>query len=96
MLVEKPLYDEAVSTMAELAGAIRVGDPLDPETQMGSLISTAHRDRVHGFVERAADAEVVAGGSVPDGAGAFYPPPSSRRPTTPRSRRKRSSARSSP
>ena len=53
MLVEKPLYDEAVSRMAELAGGIKVGDPLDPETQMGSLVSTAHRDRVHGFVERA-------------------------------------------
>jgi acyl-CoA reductase-like NAD-dependent aldehyde dehydrogenase len=76
MLVEKPLYDEAVSKMAELAGAIRVGDPLDSETQMGSLISSAHRDRVHGFVDRAAggDGELHAGGAVPDGAGAFYPP----------------------
>ena len=75
MLVEKPLYDEAVSKMGELAAAIRVGDPLDSETQMGSLISTAHRDRVHGFVERAGDgAEVVTGGVVPEGAGAFYPP----------------------
>jgi aldehyde dehydrogenase (NAD+)/betaine-aldehyde dehydrogenase len=75
LLVEKPLYDEAVATMAELAGGIKVGDPLDAETQMGSLISTAHRERVHGFVERAGDgAEVVSGGSLPEGAGAFYPP----------------------
>ena len=76
MLVEKPLYDEAVSKMAEFAGGIKVGDPLDPETQMGSLISAAHRDRVHGFVERGGveGAEVLAGGAVPDGAGAFYPP----------------------
>jgi acyl-CoA reductase-like NAD-dependent aldehyde dehydrogenase len=75
MLVEKPLYDEAVAKMAELAGGVRVGDPLDPETQMGSLVSTAHRDRVHGFVERAADgADIVTGGVVPEGAGAFYPP----------------------
>ena len=75
MLVEKPLYDDAVAQMAELAGGIKVGDPLDPETQMGSLISAPHRDRVHGFVERAgAGAELVAGGAVPDGAGAFYPP----------------------
>ncbi len=75
MLVEKPLYDEAVSRMAEFAGGIKVGDPLDPETQMGSLVSIAHRDRVHGFVERAGDgAEVLAGGALPDGPGAFYPP----------------------
>jgi aldehyde dehydrogenase (NAD+)/betaine-aldehyde dehydrogenase len=76
LLVEKPLYDEAVSRMAELAGAVKVGDPLDPDTQMGSLISSAHRDRVHGFVERGAGggADVLAGGAVPDGPGAFYPP----------------------
>jgi acyl-CoA reductase-like NAD-dependent aldehyde dehydrogenase len=75
MLVEKPLYDEAVSSMAAFAGGIKVGDPLDPETQMGSLVSIGHRERVHGFVERAGEgAEVVTGGEVPDGAGAFYPP----------------------
>jgi aldehyde dehydrogenase (NAD+)/betaine-aldehyde dehydrogenase len=76
LLVEKPLYDEVVSKMSQYAGAIRVGNPLDPETQVGSLISTAHRERVHGFVERGSSegAEVVTGGAVPDGAGAFYPP----------------------
>jgi acyl-CoA reductase-like NAD-dependent aldehyde dehydrogenase len=76
MLVEKSLYDEAVATMVELAGAIKVGDPLDSETQVGSLISTAHRERVHGLVERgaAAGAEVLTGGDLPEGPGAFYPP----------------------
>jgi len=76
LLVEQPLYDEAVSALAELADGIRVGDPLDAETQMGSLISSAHRDRVHGFVERGvgAGAEVLTGGAVPEGPGAFYPP----------------------
>jgi len=43
-LVEASLYDEFVSRFADYAKQIRVGDPLDPETQMGSLISTAHRD----------------------------------------------------
>ena len=64
VLVEASLYDEFVSRFADYAKQIRVGDPLDPETQMGSLISTAHRDRVHGFVERGVKegAEVVAGG----------------------------------
>jgi aldehyde dehydrogenase (NAD+)/betaine-aldehyde dehydrogenase len=53
-----------------------VGDPLDAETQMGSLISTTHRDKVHGFVEgaRAEGAEVTTGGAIDDGPGAFYPP----------------------
>ena len=76
VLVEKPVYDDVVTAFAEKAAAVKMGDPLDEETQMGSLISQAHRERVHGFVERSAGegAEVVAGGAVPDGAGAFYPP----------------------
>jgi aldehyde dehydrogenase (NAD+)/betaine-aldehyde dehydrogenase len=76
LLVEASIYDDVVSKLGEHAGAIRVGDPLDPETQMGSLISQAHRDRVHGFVERGTGegAEVVTGGSLPEGPGAFYPP----------------------
>jgi acyl-CoA reductase-like NAD-dependent aldehyde dehydrogenase len=76
VLVEASLYDEFVSRFADYAKQIRVGDPLDPETQMGSLISTAHRDRVHGFVERGMKegAEVVAGGEFGDGKGAFYRP----------------------
>ena len=76
ILVEASVHDEFVSRFADTAGKIRVGDPLDPETQMGSLISPAHRDRVHGFVERGRDegAEVVAGGEPVSGGGAFYPP----------------------
>jgi acyl-CoA reductase-like NAD-dependent aldehyde dehydrogenase len=76
ILVEAPLYDEFVSRFAALAGSVKVGDPLDPETQMGSLISTTHRDKVHGFVERGIDegAEVVTGGEPADGDGAFYAP----------------------
>jgi acyl-CoA reductase-like NAD-dependent aldehyde dehydrogenase len=76
VLVEKPLYDDFVSRFSDAAGRIKVGDPLDPETQMGSLISQNHRDRVHGFVEKGREegAEVVAGGEPADGDGAFYPP----------------------
>jgi aldehyde dehydrogenase (NAD+)/betaine-aldehyde dehydrogenase len=76
VLVEKPLYDDFVARFSEGAAALRVGDPLDPETQVGSLISGEHRDRVHGYVESGRDegAEVVAGGEPADGKGAFYPP----------------------
>jgi acyl-CoA reductase-like NAD-dependent aldehyde dehydrogenase len=76
VLVEAPLYDDFVAKFAELAGGLKIGDPLEPETQVGSLISNDHRDRVHGFVESGQEegAEVVTGGSVPEGDGAFYPP----------------------
>ncbi|HSO01428.1 MAG TPA: aldehyde dehydrogenase family protein, partial [Gaiellaceae bacterium] len=74
VLVEQSLYDEFVGRFTELASTLRMGDPLDPETQMGSLISQAHRERVHGFVEsaRGEGAEVVLGGEP--GEHAFYPP----------------------
>ncbi|MFL5952714.1 MAG: aldehyde dehydrogenase family protein [Gaiellaceae bacterium] len=76
LLVEQSLYDDVVAQVTELSQKVRVGDPLDAETQMGSLISTAHREKVHGFVEsaRSEGAEVTTGGTIGDGPGAFYPP----------------------
>jgi len=76
LLVEQPLYDDVVAQVTELSQRVRVGDPLDAETQMGSLISQAHRAKVHGFVDGAREdgAEVTTGGAIGDGPGAFYPP----------------------
>jgi acyl-CoA reductase-like NAD-dependent aldehyde dehydrogenase len=76
VLVEKSLYDDFVSRFTDTAARMHVGDPLDPETHMGSLISQSHRDKVHTFVETGRDegAEVVTGGEPAAGDGAFYPP----------------------
>jgi acyl-CoA reductase-like NAD-dependent aldehyde dehydrogenase len=76
LLVEKSMYDDVVAQVTELSQRVKVGDPLDPETQMGSLISQSHRAKVHGFVDGARDegAEITTGGQVGDGPGAFYPP----------------------
>jgi aldehyde dehydrogenase (NAD+)/betaine-aldehyde dehydrogenase len=76
VLVEASIYDDFVARFAAAAQQLKVGDPLDAETQVGSLISTAHRDRVHGYVEKGREegAEVVVGGEAGDGAGAFYAP----------------------
>jgi acyl-CoA reductase-like NAD-dependent aldehyde dehydrogenase len=76
ILVERPAYDDFVERFSEAAGRLKVGDPLDAETQIGSLISATHREKVHGFVEGGRDegAELVAGGELPDGDGFFYPP----------------------
>jgi aldehyde dehydrogenase (NAD+) len=68
MLVHERRYDEAVSLAAESAAGYRAGDPFDPATRLGPLVSAAQRDRVRGFIERA-DARLVAGGldaPVPD------------------------------
>ncbi len=78
VLVERPAYDDFVARFSEAADRLKVGDPLDPETQVGSLISAEHRDRVHGYVEagREEGAEIVTGGNIGAiaGQGAFYPP----------------------
>ena len=76
VLVEASIYDDFVASFAETAARLKVGDPLEAETQMGSLISGAHREKVHDFVElgRKEGAEVAAGGEPLDGDGFFYPP----------------------
>jgi acyl-CoA reductase-like NAD-dependent aldehyde dehydrogenase len=75
VLVEKPLYDEFVSRFTETAAKMTTGDPLEEDTQMGSLISQGHRDKVHRLVEKGREegVEVVTGGDPVDGDGAFYP-----------------------
>ncbi|HEU4656956.1 MAG TPA: aminobutyraldehyde dehydrogenase [Capillimicrobium sp.] len=74
--VERRAYDATVEALREALRAVRVGAPADPETDIGPLISREHRERVHGFVERARrdGGEVLCGGELPGGAGFFYPP----------------------
>ncbi|GAA3680434.1 gamma-aminobutyraldehyde dehydrogenase [Arthrobacter ginkgonis] len=77
--IQRPLFEAFTARVAELMDAVVVGDPADPDTDLGSLITHAHRDKVAGFVERAraAGASVLAGGTAPGGdlaAGAYYRP----------------------
>jgi betaine-aldehyde dehydrogenase len=74
--IAREAYGEAVEALHETLAGITAGDPWDPATDIGPLISAAHRDRVHGFVERAkaAGAAVLRGGAPERGPGFFYPP----------------------
>ncbi|KAA6213688.1 gamma-aminobutyraldehyde dehydrogenase [Streptomyces albofaciens JCM 4342] len=76
--VQRPLYDAFVSGVADLMATVRLGDPFDPDTDLGPLISYTQRDRVAGFVDRARSyATVVTGGAAPQGEcakGAYYLP----------------------
>ncbi len=76
LYVHTSVHDEMVEALASAMGAVRLGDPGDDTTDIGPLITAAHRDRVAGFVERArsAGATVVCGGDQPDRAGWFYRP----------------------
>ncbi|WP_031008580.1 gamma-aminobutyraldehyde dehydrogenase [Streptomyces sp. NRRL F-5727] len=76
--VQRPLFDAFVARVAELMETVRLGDPADPATDLGPLVSHVQRDRVAGFVERARGyATVVTGGEAPGGElenGAYYRP----------------------
>jgi acyl-CoA reductase-like NAD-dependent aldehyde dehydrogenase len=67
--VHADVADAFCSTLAKLAGELVVGDPLDEETDVSALITTADRDRVQSWVEEAVTggAEVLSGGQVRDG-----------------------------
>ena len=75
-IVARDLYDDFVAGVGEVMGKMVVGDPNDPDTDLGPLISTAHRDKVAGMVARAPGqgGRIVTGGSAPDLPGAFYRP----------------------
>jgi 5-carboxymethyl-2-hydroxymuconic-semialdehyde dehydrogenase/aminomuconate-semialdehyde/2-hydroxymuconate-6-semialdehyde dehydrogenase len=69
ILVERPIADAFIADFVDRARRIRIGDPLDDETELGPLASAAHRDRVLGF---ARDAEkdgvrLLTGGGAPAG-----------------------------
>jgi len=74
ILVTPDRYDEMVEAVVAEADSVAIGDPADADTAMGPLISHAHRDRVHGFVERATEqgATVIRGGSPLEGPGSYY------------------------
>jgi len=69
LFVEASIHDQFLEALCERAAALRIGDPLDPATQQGALVSQAHRDKVHGAVERARQegATVHVGGGIPQG-----------------------------
>ncbi|WP_413671677.1 5-carboxymethyl-2-hydroxymuconate semialdehyde dehydrogenase [Massilia cellulosiltytica] len=68
ILVHDRIYDRFVADFAGRAARLKVGDPLDPDTIIGPLISRAHWDKVTGYIElgRREGANLVYGGGTPD------------------------------
>ncbi len=69
ILVERSVYDRFLELLADATRGVRVGDPEDPATEMGPLVSAGHRDKVASFV----DGNVTVRGDVPDGPGFWFP-----------------------
>ena len=68
MIVHESVADEVLEKFVALARSIRIGDPLDPSTEMGPLTSRQHRDRVLSYVDIAREqgGRVLSGGKSPD------------------------------
>jgi acyl-CoA reductase-like NAD-dependent aldehyde dehydrogenase len=73
LYVHSSQFDEVVAGLAEAAGKARLGPGLDPETELGPVVSAEQHERVLGYIEqgREAGAEVVTGGGTGNGGGAL-------------------------
>ena len=68
LLVERNIADEFIAMVLGDMRRLKIGDPLNDDTEYGPLISAAHRDRVDSFVKEAVagGAELLAGGAIPE------------------------------
>jgi acyl-CoA reductase-like NAD-dependent aldehyde dehydrogenase len=69
ILVERSAYDRFAELLVDATRNVKVGDPADDTTEMGPLISAAHRETVASFV----DGNTLFTGEVPTGKGYWYP-----------------------
>jgi aldehyde dehydrogenase (NAD+) len=69
MVVPRSLYQKTLELAAQAIGSLKVGDPLDPSTRLGPLISATQRERVEGYIAKGKQegARVVLGGGRPAG-----------------------------
>ncbi|TQL98776.1 acyl-CoA reductase-like NAD-dependent aldehyde dehydrogenase [Actinoallomurus bryophytorum] len=70
VLVERSAYDRFMEMLEPAVRGVRVGDPRSADTEVGPLISAAHREKVRGF----AGDGVAFQGSCPEGPGFWFPP----------------------
>ena len=77
IFVQQSIYDRFSKALVERFVATRVGDPLDDDTEMGPLVTDAHRQRVMDFIAtgRSEGATLACGGNAPsDKGGCFLAP----------------------
>jgi acyl-CoA reductase-like NAD-dependent aldehyde dehydrogenase len=67
MIVPRSRYQEALDVAQQAIGSLKMGDPLDPDTRLGPLISSMQRERVEGFIAKGKQegARLITGGGRP-------------------------------
>jgi betaine-aldehyde dehydrogenase len=76
VLVQQSIYDRFQKAIVEAFQKVKVGDPLDDETEMGPLITTAHRQRVMQYIAsgKSEGATLACGGQAPRLSGSYLQP----------------------
>jgi succinate-semialdehyde dehydrogenase/glutarate-semialdehyde dehydrogenase len=74
--VERPAFEPLLERVVAMTRALKVGDPMAPDTDVGPMTTAEQREVVHAHVDGAlaAGARALTGGMQPAGAGLFYPP----------------------
>ncbi|MFD7229598.1 aldehyde dehydrogenase family protein [Streptomyces sp. NPDC059881] len=77
VLAQRGIYERLVEKLTGFVGFMKVGDPAEPGTVVGPVISAAHRERIESYVElgKKEGARLVVGGERPDVARGFYVAP---------------------
>ena len=77
VLAQRGIYDQLVGGLHQAAGHLKVGDPLEPDTVVGPLISAVQRERVESLIRTGVEqgGELVAGGERPPMDTGFYVAP---------------------
>ncbi len=68
ILASRSNYEDVVDALTEAVAALKVGDPLDPTTQVGPLVAERQRERVLGYIDQGKNegARITTGGGRPD------------------------------
>lgn len=76
LYAHQAVFDQVIEGVLEQAGSLKIGPGLDPETQMGPVVSRAQLERVSGYIEagRKEGATVLSAGTLPHGEGYFVSP----------------------
>src|SRR3984885_6579593 len=67
-VVQRGVFDQVVEGLTKMANVLKVGDPYEPDTVLGPVITASHRDRVESYIAagQAEGAELMAGGIRPE------------------------------
>jgi aldehyde dehydrogenase (NAD+)/gamma-glutamyl-gamma-aminobutyraldehyde dehydrogenase len=76
-IVDRKVKEEFLGKVLERAASLKLGDPLDPATDMGSMVTSEHRDRVMSYIGkgRKEGAKLLAGGDAPKKLDGYFVAP---------------------